>query len=327
MIHSIINSSTYLYSPITFDNSPVKITTYPGDFSKVLPDSNGNITELVNNDGGLLAHYEYSAYGEVTAMSGVEAENNSMRFSTKYWEREFKKYNYGHRHLDSITGRWTSQDPIGEHAGRNLYGFVHNSAICFIDNLGLVTLVMTPADINYAPPRYAFFGMEKYGATVATLTLEPHCECNEKTGKYHESWLVDLHMELYLNDIFKRDPNYSIELGVGAKKVTVTMDGAYGHEQRHMQSYEIQVRKRILSDIETNEKVESSKEICEAYLQERMNRFYERWDIINKGELEHAGYLLNDEFGMQSPNSAMQLFPPLRGGALSNIPFDPERKR
>jgi hypothetical protein len=35
-----------------------------------------------------------------------------------------------------VTGRWTSRDPIEEHGGENLYGFVCNNAINGVDMLG-----------------------------------------------------------------------------------------------------------------------------------------------------------------------------------------------
>ena len=36
------------------------------------------------------------------------------------------------------TGRWLNRDPIEEKGGRNLYGFVRNGPLNFIDPLGLV---------------------------------------------------------------------------------------------------------------------------------------------------------------------------------------------
>jgi len=44
---------------------------------------------------------------------------------------------YGYRYYDPVTGRWPSRDPIGEIGGVNLYGFVYNSPLSWIDLLGL----------------------------------------------------------------------------------------------------------------------------------------------------------------------------------------------
>jgi len=81
---------TYTGFPFSFGTSSLQITVYPGTFREILPDANGNVTELINNDGALLAHYEYSAYGDVTAMSGSEAENNPYRFSTNISIKSFR---------------------------------------------------------------------------------------------------------------------------------------------------------------------------------------------------------------------------------------------
>ena len=44
---------------------------------------------------------------------------------------------YGHRYYDADMGRWLSRDPIGESGGNNMYGFVGNNPISFIDRVGL----------------------------------------------------------------------------------------------------------------------------------------------------------------------------------------------
>ena len=44
---------------------------------------------------------------------------------------------YGYRFYDPQTGRWLNRDPLEEDGGVNLYGFVGNDAIDYIDRLGL----------------------------------------------------------------------------------------------------------------------------------------------------------------------------------------------
>jgi hypothetical protein len=43
---------------------------------------------------------------------------------------------YGYRYYDPLTGRWPSRDPIEEQGGANLYGFIDNSPLLYIDVLG-----------------------------------------------------------------------------------------------------------------------------------------------------------------------------------------------
>ncbi len=45
---------------------------------------------------------------------------------------------YGYRWYDPLTGRWPSRDPIEEEGGVNLYGFVKNDGVDWVDALGLI---------------------------------------------------------------------------------------------------------------------------------------------------------------------------------------------
>jgi len=54
---------------------------------------------------------------------------------------------YGYRYYNPEMGRWVNRDPIGERGGVNLYGFVFNSPVNFIDDLGQTPRTTTqPAD-------------------------------------------------------------------------------------------------------------------------------------------------------------------------------------
>ncbi len=44
---------------------------------------------------------------------------------------------YGFRYYDPVTGRWPSRDPLGEYGGLNLYAFIFNYTIGYVDYLGL----------------------------------------------------------------------------------------------------------------------------------------------------------------------------------------------
>jgi len=48
---------------------------------------------------------------------------------------------YGYRDYDAQTGRWSARDPIEEQGGLNLYGFIWNRAVSYIDNNGLKGMV------------------------------------------------------------------------------------------------------------------------------------------------------------------------------------------
>ena len=114
-----------------------------GDWYIPLADANGNITEYVNSSGSTVAHYEYDAFGNTLAHTGLMSGDFKFRFSTKYFDAESGLYYYGLRFYDPSWGRWLNRDPIGEAGGLNLYGFCGNNGVNQVDCLGRWALVFS----------------------------------------------------------------------------------------------------------------------------------------------------------------------------------------
>ena len=57
--------------------------------------------------------------------------------STKYHDAETGLYYYGYRYYSAEMGRWLSRDPRGEAGSLNLYLFVYNNPLYFVDPFGL----------------------------------------------------------------------------------------------------------------------------------------------------------------------------------------------
>jgi len=56
---------------------------------------------------------------------------------------------YGYHWYDPVTGRWPSRDPIAERGGLNLYGFIRNNGLAWIDYLGLTCYLLVSPDQGY----------------------------------------------------------------------------------------------------------------------------------------------------------------------------------
>jgi RHS repeat-associated protein len=103
-------------------------------------DGNGNISEYLDAAGDEAVHFEYDPFGRLAdepneQIAGI-SEVLTYRFSTKPIAYESGLYYYLYRYYDPVTGRWPSRDPIGERGGFNLYGFVQNMVLDWIDVLG-----------------------------------------------------------------------------------------------------------------------------------------------------------------------------------------------
>ncbi len=106
-------------------------------------DGNGNISAWIDGAGVLLGRMDYSPFGQLitqykfTPTVSTTLSRLGFGFSTKYTDAESGLLYYVLRYYDPVLGRWSSRDLIEEHGGMNIYGFVNNSPVSFLDVLGL----------------------------------------------------------------------------------------------------------------------------------------------------------------------------------------------
>jgi RHS repeat-associated protein len=126
-------------------------------------DANGNVGQLVDDAGTIVAHYEYDPFGNTITSHGLLAEENPYRFSTKYLDAETGLYYYGYRYYSPVLGRWLNRDPIFELGSTvekrlkanvfimnhrtvsPLYVFTNNTPVNIVDLLGLRNCAQKPA--------------------------------------------------------------------------------------------------------------------------------------------------------------------------------------
>ncbi|MDP2815585.1 MAG: RHS repeat-associated core domain-containing protein, partial [Rectinemataceae bacterium] len=146
-------------------------------------DGNKNITELVDSEGNIAAHYEYSPFGKIVKESGSYAASNPFRFSSEYFDRETGLIAYLFRDYSPEYSKWLSRDPIEEAGGTNLYQFLSNNSINWIDILGLEQAggdyITVNPDAKTNPFRHNTSGL--YGAK--SEYLEQAGKLPKSTGK------------------------------------------------------------------------------------------------------------------------------------------------
>ena len=93
-----------------------------------------NICEVFGQHGYLRTAYSYSPYGEVTADGDV---TQPIQWSSEYNDTELALVYYNYRHYNPLAGRWIGRDIIEDIDGSNLYNYVQNRVVSFLDLLGL----------------------------------------------------------------------------------------------------------------------------------------------------------------------------------------------
>ena len=105
-----------------------------------LTDALGSVTATLNQSAQVINTYRYKPFGAQLAKTGVGADPSFLWVGTQGYRktsRKFSDFYVRARHYSSAEGRWTTRDPIGEAGGINLYGFVGNNPVSYVDPLGL----------------------------------------------------------------------------------------------------------------------------------------------------------------------------------------------
>jgi RHS repeat-associated protein len=97
----------------------------------------GSIRELIDINGEIKARYAYDPFGRRTHWGDMEAD---FGFAGMFWANEVSLYLTMLRAYEPNAGRWLSRDPLKNaevEEGHNLYAYVHNDPVNFMDPLGL----------------------------------------------------------------------------------------------------------------------------------------------------------------------------------------------
>ena len=121
--------------------APNARTLYP------LYDGSGNILAWTDSTGAVASTTSYTAFGEVLSSSlrgGAEAM--TVGFSTKAFSAATGLSYFGARYYRPDLARWLTPDPLGMVDGPNLYSYVRNNPVNFMDLFGLDAVVLNDSE-------------------------------------------------------------------------------------------------------------------------------------------------------------------------------------
>jgi RHS repeat-associated protein len=120
-------------------------------------DGNGNITMLINSSQAIVAKYLYDAFGNVLSASGLLANANLYRFSSKEAHLNSGLTYYLYRYYDPNLQRWPNRDPLDEpgflllRSDQSLSSNEHPNSYCMLEN-DLIGNIDTFGLTAYPPP-------------------------------------------------------------------------------------------------------------------------------------------------------------------------------
>ena len=96
-------------------------------------DSLGSVIALSDVNSVIVERYSYTAFGEPNRVSAV---GNPYMFTARRYDTESGLYYYRARMYNAQIGRFLQPDPIGYGDGMNIYAYVANNPLNWIDPLG-----------------------------------------------------------------------------------------------------------------------------------------------------------------------------------------------
>ena len=107
-------------------------------------DGLGSVRNIAGSDGAVVESYRYDVFGKTTITDalgnvlGQSAIGNPNMYAGRLYDPDTGLYYYRARHYNPEMGRFLQMDPAGQFAGGlNLYAYVGNNPVNFVDPSGL----------------------------------------------------------------------------------------------------------------------------------------------------------------------------------------------
>lgn len=131
------------------------MTGYEGQDYFYLKDRQYSVTVIADANGSIIETYEYTAFGlmKILDTNGVEITEsqigNAWGYTGRRWDKESGLWYYRNRMYSPTLGRFLQRDPAGYVDGMNLYAYVQNNPLKYLDPMGLTTMNQQPNLASY----------------------------------------------------------------------------------------------------------------------------------------------------------------------------------
>jgi len=127
-------------------DDPIMMEDNAGNRYYYLKDRQYSITALTDENGNIVETYEYTAFGLMTILDGqggtiIESTvGNPYGYTGRRWDGESGLWYYRNRMYSAKLGRFMQRDPAGYADGLNLYAYVRNNPLRYLDPEGLTAV-------------------------------------------------------------------------------------------------------------------------------------------------------------------------------------------
>lgn len=173
----------YVWSARYIDAPIVRFHDFGGDGELFLPDdsihyfttdANHNVTAWIEGLGSWDVHerYVYSAYGTATVYfsnwtSPTAPYEDGSLYCGYFFDAETANYLARNRYYNAALATWISRDPIGYKGGINLYEYVGNNPVSYVDPSGLIGIFFDGAGQGRGSPTIMRSMYDKYTDAAA----------------------------------------------------------------------------------------------------------------------------------------------------------------
>jgi RHS repeat-associated protein len=165
-------------------------------------DHQRSIRELVDDSGTIRARYEYDPFGRSTKLLGDR--DSVLSYSGLFSHTRVGLLLAPSRAYEEDWGRWLSPDPAGLEAGPNLYEYVGNSPVTYIDPTGRAQVSVSGPNWHPMPDRMDVIkacdrGPYVFGCTITEGSVDCDCE-KEATCRYRPQVRASATIDVYYFD-------------------------------------------------------------------------------------------------------------------------------